>query len=333
MHVPRDKGSGPLMQDFWGDRYFSMPYREPAPVASPVMDADAWYDETLESSLSEHLSTHAYDAVILIRFFLSKALVLFPKETVKIIDTNDIFSNRHELFIKQGLAPKWFSTTPDQEAKALDRADALMAMHARDKEFFSGLFPEKPVFCVGHWTPIFQAQKRAKRNHLLFVGTLNHMNEHGLRFFIKEIFPLAKTLVPDLKLLVAGRVGEAVQGSPGVTCLGEVANLESVYAQADVAINPVLFGTGLSTKSIEAMGFGIPLISTRAGAEWLEERKEPAFKIADSPEEFSRAIADLLKNSKEYEYFSRKGLEFAQAYNQQSENAIRFLFNFSKVCQ
>ncbi|HLK22864.1 MAG TPA: glycosyltransferase, partial [Bryobacteraceae bacterium] len=60
---------------------------------------------------------------------------------------------------------------------------------------------------------------------------------------------------------------------------------------------PILTGSGMRVKLLEAFAAGIPVVSTRIGAEGLAERDGEICALADSPEEFAQKILDLFADS------------------------------------
>jgi glycosyltransferase involved in cell wall biosynthesis len=69
------------------------------------------------------------------------------------------------------------------------------------------------------------------------------------------------------------------------------------YKSIDIAINPVLYGSGLKIKTVEAIAYGIPLVTTSAGAQGLHEESGRSFLLADTPEAFAAAICRLAASS------------------------------------
>ena len=51
--------------------------------------------------------------------------------------------------------------------------------------------------------------------------------------------------------------------------MGRIDRIEDFYSAVDVAINPMIAGTGLKIKTVEAMNFGVPIVSTISGSEGL----------------------------------------------------------------
>ena len=97
--------------------------------------------------------------------------------------------------------------------------------------------------------------------------------------------------------------------SRGIILHGIVDNIEKVYQNADIAINPIRFGSGLKIKNVEAMSYGIPLITTDIGVEGMKNITNNEVLIANEPNQFKQALVDLAntnlrlnisKNSKDY---------------------------------
>jgi glycosyltransferase involved in cell wall biosynthesis len=101
-----------------------------------------------------------------------------------------------------------------------------------------------------------------------------------------------------------------------------VPDVADAYAKSDLVVVPIRFGTGLKIKTIEAMGRGLPTVSTTVGAEGLEEAHESALMIADSPAQFTAAILRLLQDETERRRLSEESLAFARRWNSQMQSAF-----------
>jgi glycosyltransferase involved in cell wall biosynthesis len=61
-------------------------------------------------------------------------------------------------------------------------------------------------------------------------------------------------------------------------------------------ICPILSGSGVRVKLLEAFAAGIPVVSTRLGAEGLADQDGDICALADEPAEFARRVVDLLRD-------------------------------------
>jgi len=101
--------------------------------------------------------------------------------------------------------------------------------------------------------------------------------------------------IPDVTLQVCGRVCEAVASPPdGVVLHGVVEDLQSYYRRATVVINPVMYGTGLKIKTVEALGYGKAVVSTPAGILGVGNSDDMPVRVADSPGDMAQPIIELL---------------------------------------
>ena len=97
---------------------------------------DDWYDDSVNTKLIEISQSIKPDVVIVEYVFFSKALECFDSKILKVIDTHDIFANRHEIYLKNNQTPKWFSTTTKQENLGLKRADVILAIQKKEADLF-----------------------------------------------------------------------------------------------------------------------------------------------------------------------------------------------------
>jgi hypothetical protein len=323
-----------LMQEFWSDKFYVAPYQTPhrtlikrifrklksffVKESAFIYLIDDWYDNSLNIfiiSLSRKIN---FDVVIVEYVFFSKALECFGDNVLKIIDTHDIYTNRHKIYLRNNQRPHWYSTTAKEEAKGLNRADVIIAIQQKEKEFFSQLTNQK-VITVGHTVPLYKPVQNLSNNKtILFLGANNPMNVHGINYFIKNVFPQIKLYFPTIQLLLAGSVCDEVEDFDSCIKVGELENLENIYSMADLAINPALFGTGLKIKTIEALGYSKPLVTTSIGAEGLEDGINKAFLVADAPEDFSLSIIKILSDSRVFDSLCKNAYDFAKRWNEES---------------
>ncbi|WP_200882927.1 glycosyltransferase [Cellvibrio mixtus] len=112
-------------------------------------------------------------------------------------------------------------------------------------------------------------------NKVIFVAGFGHPpNTDAAVWFVKEIFPQIKQQHPDTVLyLIGSRPTEQVLQlqSPSVHVTGYVTDeeLAAHYASARVAVVPLRFGAGVKNKVVEAMAYGVPLVTTPVGAQGL----------------------------------------------------------------
>jgi glycosyltransferase involved in cell wall biosynthesis len=337
LHVERERGDADAMRAAFGDGHFRhVAYRGAvrresalqrlSRYALQLVDRDArhvwglddWFDPAItDAALTWHAEA-SFTAVVVEYVFLSLLLEAFPPSVLKIIDTHDRFANRHRIYLKSGLPPQFYSTTPRRESAGLDRADVVLAIQDEEREHFARTTRAK-VLTLGHLVEIEDCQRlnttREAAPSALVAGSANPINLDGLQNFVGEVWPGVVARVPKARLLVAGPLSDNAPDAPGLIRLGTLPEIVTAYRQADLAINPVRMGTGLNIKSIEALGFGLPLVTTPSGARGLEAAEGRGMKSCVGVREMQDAIVELLGDETARRDLGQRALAFAREWN------------------
>ena len=348
VHIQETPGDDEQMRQAWGvDHFHCIPYQRPKTNFKNlprltrkvfkrirsifdqntryICSVDDAYDNQINHTLTALAQKLQPDIVIGEYIFFSKALDCFGSNVLKIIDTHDIFADRHKVYLKNGETPRWYSTTEREEIKGLNRADAIIAIQEKEAEFFSKRLPSKSVVTVGHLVSLQPPIQRQQDRTILFLGSSNHININGIQYFLQKIFPLVRAKMPDATLILAGEISKALEDCDGCIKLGIVDTPEEAYSSAAMVINPVLFGTGLKIKTIEALAHSKPLVTTTAGAIGLEPGIGNAFLVKDSPTEFADAIVQILADPVLYDKLAHSGYQFAKQWNYQCLSSLENL--------
>ncbi|WP_157703494.1 glycosyltransferase family 4 protein, partial [Salmonella enterica] len=138
----------------------------------------------------------------------------------------------------------------------LRKAQVLLAIQEEDANLFQEMAPEckvisMPMSAVSHSNTVKQVPGRC-----LFVGSRANHNYYGLQWFLENVWSKVLQLNPDCTLHVCGTVCDLIQGTfPNVRLLGRVDDLKPEYGAASVCLVPLLAGSGLKIKLVEAMSY------------------------------------------------------------------------------
>lgn len=337
LHVQSEHGDEDQMRRLWGENFHSVPYSRPEhlservtrklrmlvnPEARYLYSIDEWYDPSLDRVLVDLQKKHKFDTVMVEYVFFSRALECFGDEVLKIIDTHDMFTDRHRHYLNRGQQPQWYSTSAREEARGLNRADVVIAIQDKERESFSRL-TRKKVITVGHLVPLHELRAdRAIPGRMLFVGSDNPVNVAGIQYFIREVLPKVREKVQDAALAVAGTVCRAIEDGPGILRLGMMDDLQPAYDAAHIVINPVFISTGLSIKNLEALGQSKPLVTSPGGADGISDGIGSAFLVAQTPDELSALIVSLLTQAEMAAQLSKRAYEYASRRNTQAVDQL-----------
>ncbi|HEU4649757.1 MAG TPA: glycosyltransferase family 4 protein [Gemmatimonadales bacterium] len=326
------------MRKFWADRLHVFRALSPASCVARArrklirlgaktfgwnVPVDSYFDPGCANALEGLLAATEFEAVIVSYVFYSKLFAFIPAGVRRILDTHDVFADRYQLYQAHGQRAEFFSTSRAEEAKALGRADVVLAIQAGDAAHFRSLV-EQPVVVVGHLAPpaLVAASAPPAGAGVLFVGGPMAINVHGVHWLLREVWPKVRRERPDAELWLAGGVSQHVAETPGVRRLGFVDDLAGLYSRASVIVNPQQFGTGLSIKCVEALASGRPLVTTVSGARGLEDGAGTAFLAARSPEEFTECVLRLLRDRDHATALAREAAQFAQEYHRRNLRAL-----------
>lgn len=134
---------------------------------------------------------------------------------------------------------------------------------------------------------------------LLFVGNFRHTpNREGLTWLLEQVMPTVLARRTEVILRVVGANAASMPlPSPLPTWLdlkGEVPSVTPHLRECTLFVCPVLTGSGVRVKLLEAYASGIPVVSTSIGAEGITGGEEPVCRVADDPKSFANEILFLL---------------------------------------
>ncbi|AQA17038.1 hypothetical protein BST95_01225 [Halioglobus japonicus] len=216
-----------------------------------------------------------YEHCIVSYVYLSRVFEYLKPETSKILVSHDVFSDRNQrIFDSIGDNTAFFySLDRNQEKKGLERADLTIAITNEEETFFRSelgitdtiTLPYIPAESIS----INELKPRAGSPLILgYLASSHRPNVNAIRNFIAQIRKRC-----SYRLIVAGSVCGDLAGDrlpPEVTLLGFVDNVDQLYEQCHIVINPDTLVSGLKVKNVEALAHDKPLLTTRAASAGLD---------------------------------------------------------------
>ncbi|MGD0045458.1 MAG: glycosyltransferase [Bryobacteraceae bacterium] len=190
------------------------------------------------------------------------------------------------------------------ELRALPGFDQVQVCTAANREYLLGFLPRlAPRIATGMRAGIdisryrFRAEGRVPFS-MLFVGSFRHdPNRAALAWFVHEVLPLIVAREPRARLAIVGSdpppAHTYADYAANLEMLGTVADIREPLERFAVFVCPVLSGSGVRVKLLEAYAAGIPVVSTAIGAEGLAAEDGRFCALADSPEAFAARVTRL----------------------------------------
>ncbi|MFC7393008.1 glycosyltransferase [Scopulibacillus cellulosilyticus] len=138
----------------------------------------------------------------------------------------------------------------------------------------------------------------------LFLGSLNiPHNKVSLLYFLNSQLEKILKIIPDFKLVIIGKhpseelIDLSEKYNQNIEIKGFVENLGEVFHDACALLIPLLFGSGVKLKTIEALNFGIPIISTSYGTEGINLKNGVQAIIEDDLNKYPELMKRLCDKS------------------------------------
>lgn len=300
------------------------------------------YIKTLIDSLE--LRDRAFDFVYIAfwhiaEYFIDLIKVQIPSVPI-LIDTMDIHYLREEReseIVKDNSLKLKAKENKKLELEVYSKADVITTVTEADRYELKNHLKDKPIFILTDVhdprdnTPTFQ-----NRSDLIFVGNFNHKpNEDAVLFFTKEIFPMIKSKLPEIKFYIVGNnPTEKVKAlkSDQIIITGWVPDVKEYIDKCRVEVVPLRYGAGNKGKVGEALSSGIPIVTTSIGAEGMGiEHGTHAF-ISDEPNDFAEKVIQLYQDEQLWEKFSSNGKKLieSQYSSELMRKRLQFIFNNTK---
>jgi len=135
---------------------------------------------------------------------------------------------------------------------------------------------------------------------LLFLGSFRHLpNQEALNWFVSEVIPRVRAEEPGTRLVVIGSdppPKHSLRDAEGIELVGFVQDVREPLGKYAVFVCPILSGSGMRVKLLEAFAAGIPVVSTRLGAEGLASEDGGICALADDAVGFGDRVVRLLRD-------------------------------------
>jgi succinoglycan biosynthesis protein ExoO len=263
--------------------------------------------------VARHARPHA-DAILADYAFLTQGIpyALRPDAPSAVV-MHDLFSSH----TRPGgpRPPSLVRIDAAHEMRLLGMAGAIVAIQAEEAAEICRLLPEHRVILAPMAVPAVSAPQPGTALVSLFVGSNTGPNIDGLCWFLDEVWPKVRAVLPAAELMVAGGVVNGVSQRPdGVRFLGHVPDLAPVYRDAAVVVSPLRHGSGLKIKFVEALAHGKATVVTGVTLQGVDEIAGKAAIRADTAESFAEGVIALLSDAPLRAQLSARALQVAREH-------------------
>lgn len=176
----------------------------------------------------------------------------------------------------------------------------------------------------------FEEVERNEKFDLVFVGNMNYPPNIDAAHYIAENILKAD---PHLTLLISGSsphpsVTQLAIAYKNITVTGWVDDIRTSYCSGKIFVAPMMIGTGMQNKLLEAMALNTPCITTSLSNNAIHATNEKEIIVAEDADSILSAIHDLLNNEAKRKKLALNGRNFVQehyTWNKTTENLIKLM--------
>lgn len=233
-----------------------------------------------------------------------------------IMDFVDVDSAKFESYAKEGNAlMRWVYSRESKklaqyEAEIATRADMNLLVSEPEAALFRSRTGAAKVAALGNGidTAFYDPKAAFKKLHpvfpdplIVFTGQMDYRpNIEAVSDFARNALPTIRKTHPETTFAIVGRNPTPavieLSALPGVQVTGEVDDVRSWIAGADVIVAPLRVARGIQNKVLEAMAMAKPVVASAAAAEGIEaidgEHLLMATNVADEAAKVSALLAD-----------------------------------------
>jgi|HubBroStandDraft_6_1064221.scaffolds.fasta_scaffold187502_2 glycosyltransferase involved in cell wall biosynthesis len=206
------------------------------------------------------------------------------------------------------------------ERRLLTLSDRSFAVSEDDRQHFSALYGIVPdllpngIDCTADRATPEQVETVRKRygvtdESILFMGFYTWPpNMRAIQFLMNEVMPWLHQRRPDVRLVITG--GDVPFSSPWLINPGVVSSrndLNALLSACRIGVAPIFTGSGTRLKILEYMAAGLPVVTTKKGAEGLGVQAGKHVLYAETAQEFGEAILRILSSRPLSERLSLEG--------------------------
>lgn len=246
-------------------------------------------------------------------------------------------AKKERFFLKRWYINHLTRTLEKFELETIEKVDGIAAITYRDAAFFRGI-TATPIIDIPYgvdiqdFNPKYEVVERPSFYH---IGSMNwRPNEEAIRWFLSKVWDRIIEREPEAKLYLAGRNMPkwlCKIKKKGVVVLGEVTDSHEFVKQHDVAVVPLLSGSGMRIKIIESMALGKSVITTLVGAEGIQYSEYEDIIIAETEAKMVEAVCRMYNHPEEAEEMGRKARKLIEELYDNKKIINRLLIFYDEI--
>ncbi|MBX9856000.1 MAG: glycosyltransferase [Gemmatimonadaceae bacterium] len=253
---------------------------------------------TLKRAIADYIRFSGTPSVaVALSPFLADQLPFADGKTTRVLDAQNLYGDLlFEYATRSRGVRKWYYKLTAAKVKSWEahwhrQFDRVWCCSVVEQNMVNARAPEQPARLVPNGVSLSEFPP-AERNLVVFFGRLDYLpNIDALNYLCETILPVLSENAPSQRLTVIGKgaspdLEHHLVNHSQINYVGPVDFMGTWLARAKFCVVPLRIGGGTRLKILEAMGAGVPVLSTSKGSEGLELEAGTHILIANDVSDF-----------------------------------------------
>lgn len=288
-------------------------------IANKSYNIERFKSRAVEDEITKALKSESFDAIILESLYscpyidlirsISKAKIHLRAHNIEHKIWAELSANTSNP-IKKWYLQKLSTQLRNFEIEVIGKVDGIITITKNDSLWFESMC-NTPTTNVPFGINVSGEFEKKPYNRVFHFGSMDWKpNIEGVNWLIKVVWPKVREENNEAQLILAGRnmPSEIISNFElGIEVVGEVSSSDEFLNSGGIATVPILSGSGMRVKAIEAMSKGLPVVGTSLGLTGIGAVNNENSIVADSPNDFANAILHLLNSDEKANEIAQSG--------------------------
>ena len=257
----------------------------------------SFVNQIVEEHAADYIQVEFYPFLNLIPCLSNRVKKLFVHHEIRYVRNNRLLADYQLTRNEKSL----YENLRNEEIVNLNHCDKVVTLTNVDKQELLNAGVNSPIYVSPAAVSTVQKDYVSWNRTLVFLGSYTHFpNQEGVDWLIQKVLPLmdwSQNLPITLHIVGSGwpkSYNRTINGLE-IVCDGYVENLPDVLSGA-IMLVPILSGSGMRMKILEAAALNVPFVTTSVGVEGLDFVDGESCLIADEPETYAKHIFKLVSD-------------------------------------
>lgn len=285
----------------------------------------SFVERVVKAYSADYLQIDFYPFLSLVPRLSSDIKKIFVHHEIRYVRNKRLLADYRLTRVEETL----FEELRDEEIANLNHCDKVITLTNVDRLELLESGVTSPIYVSPAAVSTLQKEYIPWNRTLVFLGSYSHFpNQEGVDWLINKVLPLVEWgAYPPTTMHIVGSgwpksYNKNVNGIE-INCKGYVENLPDVLSGA-IMLVPILSGSGMRMKILEAAALNVPFITTSVGVEGLDFEDSKSCLIADDPKDYADSISRLISDQALHKAIAESAADvFEKKYSLSALSACR----------